>query len=142
MRGIGLVRRIQEANGHARSFVRQRGIAGERLVAAAKRHLRRQVPKVPGRDPLALHARLRLGERQAGGFAQAPAQLAEIAAHRKLALGLVDHTHVHEEVRGRVFLRPDAVVEALAGDARGIFEDGFFHREIRPRAIGALRRPG
>src|SRR5213083_2488931 len=108
MCGIGLVGRIEEADRNrftlSPTLSQGRGSksrkTSERLVAAAKRDLRRQFSEVPAHDALALHARLRLGERQARGLAQAPAQLAEIAAHRELALRLVDDAHVHDEVRG------------------------------------------
>ena len=73
----------------------ERRIAGQRLVAAPEGHLLGQVAEIPRRDALALHAGLRLGEREARGLAQALAQLAQVAAHGELALRLVDDADVH-----------------------------------------------
>ena len=140
MRLFGAVLRVEQAQRDAGFVIGQRRIAGKRLVAAPERHLFRQLAQVPCGNALALHAGLRLGEREARGFAQELAQLRQVAAQGELAPRLVDHAHVHEQVRRRLVLRPHVGVEALAGQARRVRQDFLLDAPAaRPRAFEELR---
>jgi hypothetical protein len=73
-----------------------------------------KVPEVPRGDAFALHSGLGLGQRQRRGLSQALAQLAEVAPHGELALGLVHDADVHEQMRRRRLAKLDVAIDALA----------------------------
>ena len=105
---LGLFRRIEHLQRHAIAGIHERGIAHQRVPAAAEFHHFLEVAEGPAGKPLALGHRGLVLQHGLDLVAQRVLQLGEVAAEGELPAVLVDDEVIHRQV-GRRRVGPERI---------------------------------